>query len=175
MMNGYVRNQQPTWSHVLKRNVEPGGKIELDDLYEEYGKKHRLNEGKEFVGWLTNVKLKDRNKWKVIFTPEEGVEEVVSETVKEINEIEVEIKQYESVHNEVPVNDEVEKGIADIKDLNVSDVVNLSVRRAREIVPKIMDLKLLKYAIQEAKQLAGKDSLCKILRTRLRNLEIYRR
>ena len=55
-MKGYVLNSAPIWAHVMKRAVGPGAKISLDDLYEQYGKKHGLAEGEEFVEWLKSVK-----------------------------------------------------------------------------------------------------------------------
>ena len=56
----------------------------------------------------------------------------------------------------------------------VVDIVEMSVRQARETLPKITDLNLLKYAFQEANQRAGKDSLCRILRKRIKELQISR-
>ncbi len=56
------------------------------------------------------------------------------------------------------------------KDIEISDIVGLSVRKAREIIPGIFDIQLLKYAEKEAKQLTGKDSLCIILRKRIQEL-----
>ena len=58
--------------------------------------------------------------------------------------------------------------------MEIRDIVELSVRNAREILPKVNDLTLLKYALQEANQLAGKDSLCKIIRKRIKDLQIAR-
>jgi len=61
------------------------------------------------------------------------------------------------------------------KGMDVMDVVNLTVRPARETIPKINDIKLLKYALKEANQLAGKDSLCRIIRRRISELEVSSR
>jgi hypothetical protein len=58
--------------------------------------------------------------------------------------------------------------------MNVDDVVGLSVRQARELLPKVTDLNLLKYALQEANQLANKDSLCKVIRKRITDLQLCR-
>jgi len=58
------------------------------------------------------------------------------------------------------------------KKMTVEDVAALSVRKAREVLPQISDIKLLKYSLQEANQLANKDSLCRLLRKRVSELEI---
>lgn len=65
-MNGYVMNITKTWMNAMKRAVGPGAKIPLDELYEQYGKKHNLAEGVEFVEWLKNVKLRDRERWNIV-------------------------------------------------------------------------------------------------------------
>ena len=147
-MKGYVMNASPVWAHAMKRSIGPGAKIPLDELYEQYGVKHNIKEGGDFVAWLRNVKLKDTDRWKVVFE---------NESIKTENvEISQDIKNKpENVAPMVKAKTEV------------SDIVELSVRNAREKLPKINDLKLLKFALQEANQLAGKDSLCKIIRKRI--------
>jgi hypothetical protein len=60
------------------------------------------------------------------------------------------------------------------KKIEVGEIVELSVRKARDLMPKITDLNLLKYALQEANPRAGKDSLCNVLRKRIKELQIAR-
>lgn len=155
-MNGYVKNKSMAWRHAMKRSVGPGQQIPLDDLFEQYGSKHDLEEGGSFVEWLRTVKLKDRDIWEVIFV--DGTEKNV--LVEEV----IEGKQeYDLV---VPLVK---------KEMEVSDIVDMSVRKAREGLKKITDIKLLKYAFKEANQLANKDTLCIMLRKRITELEITRR
>jgi hypothetical protein len=158
-MKGYVMNTSTIWTHAMKRSVGPGAKIPLDELFEEYGVKHGLQEGKEFVEWLKNVKLKDTKKWKIT------LEEDVQTADPTITNSEVEKPAHK-----------VSAGVAPLvkSKMTVKEVVNMSVRTAREELPKVHDLNLLKYALQEANQLAGKDSLCKIIRKRIRDLQIAR-
>ena len=151
-MEGYVINKAPMWMHAMKRAVSPGGKIPISELYDQYGKKHDLAKGDEFISWLKNVKLKDNDMWGIVLEDEPAVEEKV-----EIEEKRVDITTLKP------------------KDMDISDVVSLSVRQAREIIPKTTDLKLLKYSLSEAKPRAGKDSLCRILMKRIKELEIQRR
>ena len=157
-MNGYVKNVSNIWTHAMKRSIGPGAEIPLDELYEQYGKKHDLAEGQEFAQWLRTVKLKDSSRWK-IFLEEPGAKK--EEKVEE----EPQIKKPDFGSN---INPFVKSR------MEVVDVVDLSVRKAREVVPTIMDLKLLKYALQEANQLAGKDSLCRIIRKRIKELQLAR-
>jgi hypothetical protein len=167
MINGYVKSKQPVWAHVLKRNVEPGGEIPLDALYAEYGKKHKLEEGKEFVEWLKGVKLKDSSKWQIVFIPdEEKKQEVVDEVIVSQD------TTFTKISPDIVVNDD--NITMAIKDMGVPDVVELSVRKAREVVPKIRDLNLLKYSLSEASQRANKDGLCNLIRKQIRDLEISR-
>jgi len=164
-MKGYIENVSPGWRHALKRTVGPGNRVKLKDLYEQYGKKHGLKAGNEFVEWLRSIKLKDENVWKVVY--EESSKKLKSKT-KESG------ASKKQKTKEVP--DQGTFGIAPpvpTTKMEISDIVALSVRKAREVVPEITDIKLLKYAKQEANKLAGKDSLCNILRKRIQELETY--
>jgi len=140
----------------MKRTIGPGHQVPLDELFEQYGEKHDLKEGEPFVGWLRDIKLKDKSIWEVIFT--DGVEKDV---------------QKEDTIKKRQKNDLVVPPVK--KDIEVSDVVNMSVRRAREDLKKMTDINLLKYALGEANQLANKDTLVRMLRKRISELEITRR
>lgn len=172
-MKGYVQNKSSVWTHVMKRAVGPGQQIPLEELYEQYGKKHGLAEGEEFVGWLREVKLKDTNKWRIVVEKEE--EQPAKEKTDDTTEnTEPEPREEEPSVNVVrtPKAGNVTPLVS--KNMEVEDVVQLSVRKARELVPHIRDLNLLKYALQEANQRANKDSLCQILRKRIKEIQIAR-
>jgi len=160
-MKGYVMNASTIWTHALKRAIGPGQKVELEELYEQYGAKHSLATGEEFIQWLRSVKLPDSKKWKIVLE-ESGPE------IEEESEVKVDVV--------AKISNRVESGPPPMvkKKMEVADIVNLSVRNAREVLPKVTDLNLLKYAMQEANQLSGKDSLCKIIRKRIRDLQIGR-
>lgn len=190
-MKGYVENKTPMWAHAMKRSIGPGQKVELDDLYEQYGAKHNLEKGEEFVNWLKTVKLRDNSRWNVVFHVGEEKEEKEEKKIKEKPKDSI-----DSIRTKGPASRNTEKprpsrkietttytddsrskredvDVLDknIKDLNVEDVVLLSVRKAREVVPKITDKKLLRYALEEAGTRSQKDSLCLILRKRIRELD----
>jgi hypothetical protein len=152
-MEGYLLNKSTMWVHAMKRAVGPGGKVPLSELYDQYGKKHDLAKGDEFISWLKTVKLRDDKKWVVVVDKTEETEQEDA-TLKEVK---------------IDVNK------INPKQMSIEDVVSLSVRQAREIVPKILDVKLLKYSLQEARPRAGKDSLCRILKKRVTELETQRR
>ena len=161
-MNGYVRNKTAVWRHAMKRSIGPGHRIELDDLYEQYGTKHDLEEGPMFVEWLRTVKLSDSEIWQVV-SKEEPKEELKEEPKEEKPEVVEAVKLAELTTPLVK------------KDLEVADVVGMPVRTARTALQKITNLKLLKYALTEANQLSNKDTLCLLLRKRIQVLEITRR
>ena len=159
-MNGYVINTASMWMHAMKRAVAPGAQIPLDELYDQYGKKHELKKGKEFIEWLRNVKLRGNDNWDIVI---EG---------KEVKNDKKEDKKYQA-DNIMERRLDISK--IDPKKMDISEVVSLSVRQAREVVPKIVDVKLLKYSLKEATPRSGKDSLCRILKKRITELEIQRR
>lgn len=161
-MNGYVMNKTPTWMHVMKRNVGPGEKILLSDLYKQYGEKHNIEEGDAFIEWLKAVKVRDTNTWTVVYG--ENLEKITKDVVSEIPVRQEDDLVATSSNTMIPA----------ISNMSIKDVVMLSVRKGREVLPRITDLKLLKYAFQEANQLAGKDSLCNLIRKRIKDLELGR-
>ena len=160
-MNGYVMNKASSWTHAMKRSIGPGGKIPLKELFEQYGMKHSLKEGPEFIEWLRTVKLTDANRWSIV-TEENDT------TVPESSKV---VKTETSTQKSK--REDMVTPLVGTK-LTVADIVELSVRQARETLPKITDLNLLKYAMQEANQLSGKDSLCRIIRKRIKELQIAR-
>jgi phage I-like protein len=161
-MNGYVKNTSPIWMHAMKRSIGPGKEVALDELYEQYGIKHDLQPGEEFIQWLRNVKLKDKDIWKIIINDEKDKEAKIESELSEAKKAKPAQKNYDNV---APMTQ---------TKMQVSDVVELSVRNAREVLPNVTDLNLLKYALKEANQLSGKDSLCRIIRKRIRDLQIAR-
>jgi len=159
-MKGYVKNISPMWVHAMKRSIGPGAKVPIEELYEQYGVKYDIKEGEDFVQWLRNVKLKDSKRWRIVLQQEEDE----AKDVKAEQETKSKAKDggLDNVAPLVP------------KKMEVSHIVELSVRKGREVLPKIMDLSLLKYALQEANQLSGKDSLCRIIRKRIKELQVGR-
>ena len=164
-MKGYVKNITPLWAHALKRAVGPGQKIPLDELYAQYGVKHNLSEGEDFIKWLQNVKLSDHNKWQVVLETKESENEELKNEIKG-DLIKAKGKVESRGENVAPIVP---------KKMDIADVVALTVRTAKSVLPSINDIELLKYAAQEANQLAGKDSLCRLIRKRIQELEVYRR
>ena len=64
-MKGYVRNISGSPKYALKNHFLSGTRLKLDDLYLQYGEKHGLKEGEEFVKWLREVKLPDTAIWEI--------------------------------------------------------------------------------------------------------------
>ena len=123
-MKGYVRNKMPVWTHALKRAIAPNEKIDLETVYEQYGKKYNLKPDKDFVKWLREVKLRDTFKWEIVmFDEDTGADDIIE------------------IVEETPKTKRTPK----TNEMTVADVVTLSVRKAYGILPRIRDQKLLKY------------------------------
>lgn len=152
-MEGYLKSKMKGWMHIFKMSVRPGGEVPLSVLYEMYGKKHKIAK-KDFVAWLKEVKLKGKlDDWLIVEKDSQYVEEKSSK----VNNIDYETNN----------SGEVVK-----RQLSVEDVVGLPVRKARDIVPTIMDAKLLKYALAEARPRSNKESLIRILEKRINELNL---
>jgi len=146
---GYIRNKSHLGTHVMKRYVSGNGKIPLEELYQEYGIRHGLERDQGFIDWLFEVKLRNKNKWEVVLEEIPKKERELSRGTEEGNEI-------------------VEKAP---NKLEVEEITELSVRKAREVVPNVTDVKLLKYALKDASQRPGKKVLCDILSSRINDIE----
>ena len=157
-MEGYIKSLSTSWKHVFKRAVRPGGKIPLKELYKDYGEKYNLKPNEEFVDWLKAVKLKkDLSSWEISMINEKAPEKEVKEEKKDLKDA-----------------TKSEKSGRMANGLSIEEIVELPVRKAREIIPSINDLKLLKYALKEASPRSNKDSLCRILQKRIKDIEIAR-
>lgn len=179
-MKGYVKNVSHLWAHAMKRAVGPGAQISLEELYEQYGKKYNLKPGDEFIYWLKEVKLRDNEKWQIL--DENGNPYVFSLNKEKDFHVDLQVQeskdQVESVsEDKSSVNKSRGDNVTPIvsKELSIDEIVTWSVRKAREVLPKITDIILLKYALNQANTMSGKDSLCRLLRKRIQELEISSR
>jgi len=153
-MEGYIKSKKTSWVHIFKMSIRPGGEVPLQELYDMYGKKHNIEE-KDFVTWLKNVKLKGKlDQWQIVEQDSDYVSEVVSPKSEDV--------KYETNT----------KGDVVARKMTIEDVIALPVRKARDIIPTIMDEKLLKYSLQAAKPKPGKESLCRILEKRIGELRL---
>jgi len=153
-MEGYIKSKKTSWVHIFKMSIRPGGEVPLQELYDMYGKKHNIEE-KDFVTWLKNVKLKGKlDQWQIVEQDSDYVAEVVAPKSEDV--------KYETNT----------KGDVVARKMTIEDVIALPVRKARDIIPTIMDEKLLKYSLQAAKPKPGKESLCRILEKRIGELRL---
>lgn len=161
-MNGYVKNISKFPKYALKRHFLSGSRASLDELYLQYGEKHKLKEGEEFVKWLREVKLKDDTIWQINFEPDGPKEE---------NKVTVKAKITETSDKKINLPKGDMKAPQIKGEFTYEDVADFSVRKAREEVPKLKDVKLLKYALNVANQRPNKETLCRILRKRIEELQ----
>lgn len=162
-MEGFVKNISTEWAYAMKRSVRPGGEIPLNELFEQYGTKYDMEPGDEFIEWLQNIKLKNTDRWRIVYEFKDSKKDKMPE--KSVEKIEKKLETKSISQMTTPM-------VA--KKMQIEDVVNLTVRKAREVLPKVNDLQLLKYSLNEARQLADKDSLCRLLHKRIRELQISR-
>jgi len=164
-MKGYVKNKSPMWRHTMKRNIGPGAMVGLDELYQQYGEKHDISEGVEFVEWLKHVKLRDTTVWEVKYEDENVDSQSKNKTVKE-EKIDTEKKVVEDRPTVRPLIKE---------ELSINDVLGWSVRVAREELPKISgnkNLQVLKASLVQANKLTHKDTICMMLRKKIQDMEL---
>lgn len=177
-MNGYIKNKSVYWRHAMKRSIGPGHEIPLDELFDQYGVKHEIKEGKPFVDWLRNVKLKDDTVWGIVYT-ENNIEDSKEENLvssKEVKDNNI-VKDKKGKRNKSSKNSDMASSLPSFvkKDLSPEDIANFTVREARIELKKITDIRLVKYAYELARQLSNKDSLCNMLRRHIQDLELTRR
>jgi len=141
-------------------------------LYEQYGKRHNIKKGREFVKWLQEVKLRDSDKWQV-FTEEDKPKQEEVLPVKEEPKEKVQVQGSTVVKTDKSRGENVPPIVP--TDMSVDEIVGLSVRAAREVIPKIHDIQLLKYSENVAKQRTGKDSLRRVLMKRIQELSVSNR
>lgn len=167
-MKGYVKNISRFPMYALKRHFLAGTRVPIESLYEQYGEKHGLKPNEEFVDWLRNVKLKDQTIWEIHY--EDG--EAQAEQAPEDNKIKITGKITETSDKKInlPTKAEPMKAPQVKGELTYEDIADFSVRKAREEVPKIKDIKLLKYALNVANQRPNKETLCRILRKRIEEM-----
>jgi len=169
-MDGFVRNISNTWRHALKRSVAPGQKINLDVLYEEYGMKHGIKKGKDFVEWMRAVKLKDAGTWEIFFTNKKS-KAAKTEASAQPTEAPIEVKsEPEEVVDAKKQADNVAPFVTD-DNKEIMDIVKLSVRKAREVLPTIASSALLTQAHAIARTQSGKDTLTNLIKKRLDELK----
>jgi len=150
-LKGFLKNTSHLGGHIMKRYVAPHGLVPLEELYAQYGLKYGLLKDDSFITWLREVKLQDKERWVIVDNAEEEFAEVNEELRVEKEESEEKLDKKPS-------------------DLQVMELADLSVRKAREALPMISDAKILKYALKEASQRPNKDSLCIMLRKRINEL-----
>ncbi len=66
-MDSYVKNVSNNFIYALQRHWAPNHTISLEELYSQYGEKHGLEYGPEFIAWLLELKLVDRSKWQIVY------------------------------------------------------------------------------------------------------------
>ena len=169
-MKGYVRNLSVKPVYALKRHIRPGKSVPLKTLYKEYGEKHGIEKGQPFVDWLRKIKLPNTDIWEIHYekdVPEE--ENKITVTAKITQVVDGAEKNEKPTRPEGLSNEEkAHSGGPFIKrEWEVEELVALTVKQARQEIPKIKDRKVLSYALNVARQQPNKETICRILEKRI--------
>jgi hypothetical protein len=117
---------------------------------------------------LRHVKLIDNKVWEIHY--EDG--KAKTEKAPEDNKVKITGKITETSDEKINIRQSEPARAPQVKgELTYEDVADFSVRKAREEVPKIKDIKLLKYALNVANQRPNKETLCRILRKRIEEMQ----
>jgi hypothetical protein len=172
-MKGYVRNISVRPVYALKRHILPGKSVELNVLYKEYGEKHGIEEGQPFVDWLRKIKLPNEEIWDIQMVEDLEEENKVTVTAKITQIVDGADDQKEQKKEGLSNQDKVNSGGVQMKkEWEVEEVVDLTVKQAREEIPKIKDRKILSYALTVARQRPNKETICRILEKRLNEVKV---
>jgi hypothetical protein len=174
-MKGYIKNITGRPLYALKRHILPGKNIDIATLYIEYGEKHGIEKGQPFVDWLRNVKLPSEQMWEIQY---DGMDEPKLDEENKVTVV-AQITQVEDgADTSVKLSnlEKVESGTPFIKkEWEIAEIVDLTVKKAREEIPKIRNKRLLSHALNVATQTPNKETICRILEKRIDELKISTR
>lgn len=168
-MKGYIRNESNEAYFVLQRQIPPGGKVQLDDVYKTVGKKSGLAKGPEFIAWLDesvltrgtwsfyeadDKLLQTKTKTKKVNTKKKSTSSKTSSNTKS------DAKGAGRVLRRDSTND---KG----KEITPSTILEAPYEQARSIIEKCADKSVLRKALNGSKHFSGKEKHMRHLMKRL--------
>lgn len=167
MIIGYVVNNSGRSSHIFKRNMPPGGKVSIEDLYNTYRLMYKYKFDINFVEWLQENKLKEGYDIIVEDVIEDTVEEVFSLAGEEIlerkEEEDVELDEAAGVLAEAERQEEKWTSVQ-IAQLKMKD-------KPRRVIRSIDSIVKLRRAITLCKKEKGKKILIDMIRDRIAELQ----
>ena len=173
-MNGYVKNVSAGWIHIFKQGLGPNCSIKLDALYTIYGVKNGLKEGEDFVQWLRDIKLKNRPDCKLVYDPSKTQgKKVVDSKESGVSEVQQEVGETAKASEKTSNNNPPPVIKVKAKEDEVTAITGLTVHKAKAALARISNLQLLKTALQQARQMPNRDTLCRLLDKRILELEQY--
>lgn len=171
-MRGYVQNEGTQAYFIVQRQIPPGGKVKIEDIYKSVGKKSGLEEGIEFVEWLrTNVFRK--GSWK--FYEEEGK---LLGPSRPKDSPKVEVKKEVAPNSKTSSNradDAVGAGRVLRRDsknqkgteITAASIIEAPYDKARTLIDKTRDKSVLNKAMALTKHFSGKEQHMRHLMRRL--------
>jgi hypothetical protein len=156
MLKGHVVNNTGRCKHIFKKNVYPGEKVALPELFELYKIRYGGTYDVNFIRWLEENKI-----------PENSGFNVVINDLAEDDCMEPEVPKIEVGMTE----DEVSATSKTPNKLTAKQVSELKIKDSpKKVIQGIVSIHKLRRALTLCKDRAGKETLVKFLRERITEL-----
>lgn len=166
-MKGYIRNESTQAHFILQRQIPPGGRVQLDDVYKTVGKKSGLAEGPEFIAWVDESIL-TRGTWSFYGADDKPLQPKTKKvsakkkltSSKTSSNAKSDAKGAGRVLRRDPTN-------ARGKEITPSTILEAPYEQARSIIEKCNDKSILRKALNGSKHFSGKEKHMRHLMKRL--------
>ncbi len=156
MLNGYVVNNTGRCKHRFKKNVYPGEKVTLTELYELYKSKYEGNFDIQFIKWLEENKISENSGFNVV------INELTDEECMEPEELQIEAGMSE---------EEISATSKTPNKLTAKQVSELKIKdNPKKVIQGIVSISKLRRALTMCKSRSGKETLVKFIRERITEL-----
>ena len=162
-MRGYIQNEGTQAYFVCQRQIPPGGKVQLEDVYKSVGKKSGLEENLEFVEWIKS-NVFTRGSW--AYYEEEG--KLLGEKSKKAPAKKTPAKKTSSQHKTSSKRETDARGAGRSLRRNINEatgteitpasIIDAPYETARGLIDKTTDRTVLKKALNLTKHFAHKES-----------------
>jgi len=170
MIKGYIQNATGRYKHIFKRNMGPGQKVDLSDLYTLYEKKYDGEFDLDFVKWVEENKIIPGFN---LVVEEYEEEELVStsETSVGVGEIEaIGVGEVFSQPAEKNFNAPLKKKVTPNR-LTSTEISELKIKDdPKRVISQVQSIHKLRRALTECKGKKGKGTLIKYIQNRIAQL-----
>jgi len=161
MINGYVVNSCGRAKHRFKKNIYPGMKVPLKDLYELYAGSYGKPFDIGFVEWLAENKAPAGCGFDIVV---ESIEETDTTVEKCVESCVV-------VSGTPAVVEEVEEKLPTPNNLSATQIAALKMKHEpKKIIQEILSVHKLRRALTLCKGRPGKETLYRLIKDRISEL-----